>query len=389
MDMQSHRTGSPAKSSAKRSDFPGNSRWQTLRNLIHPQQFRESVQLAPQPSLRNDFMAGLQTGLTAVVALTLAYLSPWTEFVGFAGLGALIALFARHSSHWQRHWMLLLAAVIQTALVFIMSGVAYMDWSVPTQLALLSIICGLLMFICSSTALGAPGPLIFLFAAGACVGSEPDWQQVLDRTLVTGAATLLGWFICMVTSFWRHVPTAQTASASAGIRPLQSRLIAAARTMLGAAIAVYLVHYGFQAHYPAWAAMGALAVMQGAHLHLSMNRALQRMAGTTLGAIIAWFLLVQEPSIWTLIAVIGIFQLLTEIFIGSNYALGQMFIAPMALLTMHLAAPWVSSEAMVPERVIDTVVGACIGMIIAVVFSSMDDRRYLAQLRDKIAQSSP
>lgn len=331
-------------------------------------------------------MAGLQTGLTAVVALTLVYLSAWSEFVGFAGLGALVALFARHSSHWQRHWMLLLAAAIQTGLVFLMSGVAFLEWSVPAQLALLSIICGLLMFICSSTALGAPGPLIFLFAAGACVGSEPNWPQVVDRTLVTGAATLVGWFICMITSFWRYVPKEQTASANAQIRPLKSRLIAAVRTLIGAAIAVYLVHYGFEAHYPAWAAMGALAVMQGAHLHLSMNRALQRMVGTTMGAVIAWFLLVQEPSIWTLIAVIGVFQLLTEIFIGSNYALGQMFIAPMALLTMHLAAPWVSSEAMVPERVLDTVVGACIGMVIAVLFSTLDDRRYLTQLREDTSQ---
>ncbi|OFI33621.1 FUSC family protein [Alteromonas lipolytica] len=348
-------------------------------NLVHPQQFKESVQLAPQPSLRNDFMAGLQTGLTAVIALTLAYLSPWSEMVGFAGLGALIALFARHSSHWQRHWMLLLAAVIQTGMVFIMSSVAYLEWAAPLQLGLLSVVCGVLMFICSSTALGAPGPLIFVFAAGACVGSEPNWPQVVDRTMVTGAAALLGWFICLCTSIWRHVPKEEEASAQ--IRPLHNRLVAALRITIGACFAIFLVRYGFQAHYPAWAAMGALAVMQGAHLHLSMNRALQRMVGTTIGAVVAWFLLIQEPSIWTLIGVIGIFQLLTEIFIGSNYALGQMFIAPMALLTMHLAAPWVSSAAMVPERVLDTVVGACIGMVIAVLFSSLDDRRFLAQLR--------
>lgn len=105
--------------------------------------------------------------------------------------------------------------------------------------------------------------------------------------------------------------------------------------------------------------MGALAVLQGTHLHINMNRALQRTVGTTVGAVLAWLLLIQDPSVWILIAVLVALQILTEV-IGANYALGQV-VTPMALLMTllmtHLAAPQAGGPAMAPERVLDTLLG--------------------------------
>lgn len=101
--------------------------------------------------------------------------------------------------------------------------------------------------------------------------------------------------------------------------------------------------------------MGALAVLQATHLHINMNRALQRTVGTTVGAVLAWLLLIQDPSVWILIAVLVALQILTEV-IGANYALGQV-VTPMALLMTHLAAPQAGGPAMAPERVLDTLLG--------------------------------
>lgn len=133
--------------------------------------------------------------------------------------------------------------------------------------------------------------------------------------------------------------------------------------------------------------MGALAVMQGAHLHITMNRALQRMAGTVVGALLAWVLLVQDPSVWTLIAVLILLQVATEMVIGINYAFGQILVTPMALLMTHLAAPQATGPAMAPERVLDTLLGAGAGIVIAVLLSTMDDRRHLAELRKEAADT--
>lgn len=135
------------------------------------------------------------------------------------------------------------------------------------------------------------------------------------------------------------------------------------------------------ADHPAWAAMGALAVMQGTHLHISMNRALQRMAGTVAGAVLAWAFLAQDPSVWALIAMLLALQFLTEIIIGANYGLGQMLVTPMALLMTHMAAPGAQGGAMASERILDTILGAVIGMAMAVLMSSLDDRRHLAEQR--------
>src|SRR5690606_22393006 len=126
------------------------------------------------------------------------------------------------------------------------------------------------------------------------------------------------------------------------------------RVSIGAAIALFASD-ALGAQHPAWAAMGALAVMQGASLQLSMHRALQRMAGTVIGAALAWLLLVQAPSVWTVIALLLVIQVLTEIVIGTNYGLGQILVTPMALLMTHLATPGAQGAALASERVVDTV----------------------------------
>ena len=125
--------------------------------------------------------------------------------------------------------------------------------------------------------------------------------------------------------------------------------------------------------------MGTLAVMQGAHLHISMNRALQRMMGTVVGALLAWLILSQDPSVWIIIAILVVLQFATEIIIGANYGLGQVLVTPMALLMTYLAAPHIAGADMVPERILNTVLGACMGIVFAVLFSTLDDRRHLAR----------
>lgn len=354
----------------------------TVIHLLHCQQVKSSLQVSPLASFRNEFLAGAQTGLTAVIALIVVYLSPWSNMVGFAGIGSLIALYGRFESPAGRNRMLLQAAAIQTASVLIVSSAKFAGLPEAGLLLLLALICGIYLFICVTGRYGAPGPLIFVFAAGSCIGGDVTPQVILERTLVTGGATLLGWLICMATAFLREVPSPGRAFPKAPpAPPVSHRLIASTRTVISTAVAMFIVRYGFDVHYPAWAGMGALAVTQGAYLHVSMNRALQRMVGTTIGAMMAWGVLQLEPNIWGLIAFVGVFQTVTEMVIGKNYALGQMFVAPTALLVTHLTAPWIPSDTMVPERVLDTVIGACIGMVVAVVLSTMDDRRYLDRLR--------
>ncbi|MCK0198743.1 FUSC family protein [Ancylobacter sp. 6x-1] len=351
-----------------------------VRHLLHPDQLRDSLSLSAQPSLRNATLAGLQAALTAAIALPLVHLSPWSHLVGFAALGALVALFGRFAPSRRRLRILLLSGLCQVLAVFGMSTAAWLGAPMAAQLLLLALACGLFLFISVTGRFGAPGPLIFVFAAGASMSGGLEFGKVVERTAATAIVAVLAWIVCLASEAFRHLPSPERPLPADPVPALGPRLVAAARSAVGAGIAIFAGH-AIGANHPAWAAMGALAVMQGTHLHITMNRALQRMAGTMVGAVLAWALLMQHPSVWTVIAVIVVLQLLTEMVIGINYAFGQFFVTPMALLMTYLGAAGAVGPEMAPERVLDTLLGAAVGILMAVLFSTLDDRRHLAGRR--------
>lgn len=350
------------------------------RHLLHPHQLKDSMALSPQPSLHNATLAGLQAAITAAIALPLVYLSPWSHLIGFASLGALVALFGRFAPSRRRIRILLLCGPWQVLAVFVMSVAAWLGAPMGVQLLLLALACGLFLFVSVTGQFGAPGPLIFVFAAGASISTSLDFAQVVERTAATAIVAVLAWIVCVASEAFRHHPSPDRQFPVEPERPLDHRLIAAARSAAGAAIAIFASH-AFGANHPAWAAMGALAVLQGTHLHITMNRALQRMAGTLVGAVLAWALLLQDPSVWVVISVLVGLQLLTEIVIGINYAFGQMLVTPMALLMTYLGAAQTVGLEMAPERVLDTMLGAAVGIVMAVLLSTIGDRRHLAERR--------
>ena len=94
----------------------------------------------------------------------------------------------------------------------------------------------------------------------------------------------------------------------------------------------------------------------------------------------AWVILTQDPSLGVIVIALMLLQLGTELIIGSNYGLGQVLVTPMALLMSDLAMPAAGGAAMVPERVLDTILGATIGLLAAIVLSTLDDREHLARI---------
>ncbi len=109
-------------------------------NLLKPQQFRESIALALQPSLRNSSLAGLQAAATIAIALPLVSLSSWSHLIGFASLGSLVALFGRFAPEAKREWIVFLCAICQTLAVFFMSLATWVGLPLPGQLLLLALL---------------------------------------------------------------------------------------------------------------------------------------------------------------------------------------------------------------------------------------------------------
>lgn len=351
-------------------------RLDSARRLIRSHQFRESMVVARQPSLRNSGLAGFQAALTALIALPLIQLSHWSELIGYASLGTLAALFGRFAPRAKRGPIVFYCALLQTLTVFTMSTIAWAGASPELQILLLALACGFFFVISTVGEFGPPGALIFIFAGSVAMGPADTFGTVLERTLATGATALLAWLICLLTETFRH-GAAGGSLPQEPPRPLSHRLIAVARIIVGSAVAAFTAYY-LGAENPGWAAMGALAVMQGAHLHISFNRAIQRMAGTAIGAALVYLALIYEPSVWAVIPLLLLLTIGTEMIIGSNYGLGQILVTPMALLMSYLASPDAAGAGMVEERVLDTMIGIVIGVVLSVLASTLDDRVYLA-----------
>lgn len=353
----------------------------STRHLLTIRQVQESLAVAPPPSLQNACVAGLQAALSILIALAVTHLSPWPHLVAFPALGALAALFGRYASLARRRRIVFISGALLTAGVFFPSVASYAGAGPALMVLLLALCAGAFTIAVSHWGLGGPGAVIFVFAVGAVMGPVDSWQTVIERSAATAVGAALAWLVCMATDWSRAQDVVVPGQPSGYLPPFRHHVATAGRIAAGAALAA-LIAYWAGGHYPAWAAIGATAVMQGSHLHITMNRSLQRMAGTMVGAALVWVILGQDPPFWAIVAAIVVFQLVTEVIIGYNYALGQITVTPMALLMTHLASP-VANSNMPVERVVDTIIGAAIGIGLAVLFSSIDDRSYLAKRRLK------
>ncbi|MET1113409.1 MAG: FUSC family protein [Comamonas sp.] len=364
----------------EKSTAPQASKTRAALQLLHRRQLRESLALAPQMSLRIALIAGSQASLAVLVALVLTLASPWPELVGFPALGALAALFGRFAPLARRRRIVAVCALLLLGAVLVPTLAALLGASGWAMVLVLALVAGASTVAVSRWDLGGPGAVILVFAAGAALHPVDSWQALAVRLAATAAGGLLAWVVCWLTDGLRARQLQQLRFPATRIPPPSHQWIAGARIAAGAAMAALLAWAAGAAH-PAWAAIGATAVMQGGHLHVTMNRALQRMAGTVLGAGLVWLILAQQPPLWGIVLAIVGFQFLTEVVIGFNYALGQITVTPMALLMTLLASQTTLLGNMPVERILDTVLGALVGIVLAVLFSSADDRAHLAALR--------
>ncbi|MGW0818737.1 FUSC family protein [Streptomyces viridiviolaceus] len=125
----------------------------------------------------------------------------------------------------------------------------------------------------------------------------------------------------------------------------------------GIAVLLHLQH-GY------WAAISAAAVLHSVNVRTTAQRAVQRTLGTLVGLLLALGVLAAHPEPMTLAVVIVALEFLLEYVVARNYALGVVFLTPLALLLSDLAAPAPAGE-LVLDRVLGSVVGIAVGLLCA------------------------
>lgn len=135
------------------------------------------------------------------------------------------------------------------------------------------------------------------------------------------------------------------------------------RTLLGGALAA-LLSMMLGVGRPFWAITTAAVIIQP-NLLLTWHRWPSRAAGT-IGGVLLFAVLAPVAHINPLVAALLVLALnaLAELFVPRNYAIGQLFVTPMALLITEFAAVQPIAE-LVSDRLIDTVLGIVTGLAAA------------------------
>lgn len=145
------------------------------------------------------------------------------------------------------------------------------------------------------------------------------------------------------------------------LRPGSPLLPVAARVATGAALAGW-ASMALGVGRPYWAVVTAAAVFQS-NITLSWRRGLQRAVGNLAGlALFTVLLPTTRAGGLALVAVVMALQFCTEATMARNYWLGSVFVTPMALLMVELAALQPAGR-LAAERWLDTCVGVAAGLL--------------------------
>lgn len=153
-----------------------------------------------------------------------------------------------------------------------------------------------------------------------------------------------------------------------GLAPGSPLLPVAVRTLVGCALAGY-VCWAAGVGRPYWAIVTAASLYQ-ANVTLSWNRTLQRTLGNLIGVLV--FAAVLPAARTAPLALIGfclLFGFAAEALITRNYWLGSVAVTPMALLVLEYAGSHPAGE-LIGDRVLDTVIGAAVGFLAAVLVTN-------------------
>ncbi|MCX4790676.1 MULTISPECIES: FUSC family protein [unclassified Streptomyces] len=141
-----------------------------------------------------------------------------------------------------------------------------------------------------------------------------------------------------------------------------------ARALIGCALAGY-VSQAAGVGRPYWAIVTAASLYQ-ANVTLTWNRALQRTLGNLLGVLVfAAVLPVSRTGPLALIGFCLLFGFAAEALITRNYWLGSIAVTPMALLVLEFGGTQPAGE-LIGDRVLDTVIGAAVGLLAAVLVTN-------------------
>lgn len=331
---------------------------------------REMFTLAPA---FNDHRVGIRCGIGIGLPLAVLLVIGRIDLAIFAAFGAFTSIYGRNEPHRQRlgHQMragtLMFAVILAGALT---SRLGLDAWGIVLGT---TAVAGLGTVATGYWRLRPAGSLfhIFAYAAVASVpGHPPLWQGMLTAGASIAFAVLLG-LSGMLAARYR---TAWNKPARPGFTAAQHKAVwadGALYAVAAAAAGSIATLLGIGHNY--WAMVAATVPLVGATFRHRIHRGINRMLGTIGGLAVTAVILFAGLAPWQLVLVIALLQFGAELFIARNYALAQVVITPLALLSTELSRP--SDPALlIADRAVETVIGALVGMALVLLLQLRANR---------------
>lgn len=338
---------------------PTTGRWLRSSGAAMLDGFRSFWVLGPAAG---DHRAALRVGVSVALPVLLLLALSRHELIMYAVFGAFVGMYGRLEPHQLRVIHQSQAAVLLVGGATI--GIVLSALQVPTWTLIVveAGIAGLGSLFADRFGLKPAGSFFCIFALGACASVPLQVHWWIAALICAGSAAL-----AMLVGFsgWvdaRGWVRGATRTRSPFTAPAMLTHALRYTTAVGTAGALaYLIGIG----HPYWAMAAAAVPLAAETLGARIHRGIHRMVGTTVGVGLTAMILLPDPPIWVLGLAVVLLQFPTELFMTRHYALAMVFFTPLILLMTYLAAPS-NPETMMIDRTIETIVGAAIGMLVAV-----------------------
>jgi hypothetical protein len=334
-----------------------------------------------------EFEVATRAGIAVAVPLFALYASGRMDLTAYASFGAMTALYGRSEPYRARLRTVTAAGI--GLLVCIALGAVMAAASAPLAVVVLGLLVVIAAGIITAARVGMfpPTPIFFVFAFTVCALLPTPLGELGGRLLLAMACAALAWLLVMSGWAVRRLAGERNSSLFKALprRPVRRRrvwrdravLFSIAQSLIGV-LAAGAIAMALGIGHPYWAVVSVIAVLPPPGAKHSITRSLHRIAGTTAGVVVTGLILLPGPSQLLLIIVVIVAQFGAEILVGRHYGAALLFITPLAITVSHLASPVPVGQLLV-DRVIETALGAAIGLVLVLLARVVEPR--LARLR--------